>query len=317
MRNDPAARAAISTLHVSCDLILDLLRASQGPLNVIDTLIRAGVVQANIAAATGELDAQLLYGDLDAIPPDAMRRPVSISRLAQGLRLPFETVRRHVKSLCDRGFCEMHRRGVMVPAAYFEQQQSKVAVAAVNAMTAQTFHRLAAGGFFEARALPEPSGQPAMSPPRAVTRLVTDYSLRAAEMLREAWSDNLTALLLMQMMRMNATDGAAFDQPVTASRMAEEVDMKLETARRRLVRLAEVGLCKQTGDGYVVFEGTFAPFSSEALQTNEMNLWRLYRNCALVGAVEAWRAEGGPSTADAPDQADSAEGGRGLRESGS
>jgi len=53
-----------------------------------------------------------------SIPPDEARRPVSVYAISKQLMIPYETARRHVMSLADRGFCvRVGREGVIVPSA--------------------------------------------------------------------------------------------------------------------------------------------------------------------------------------------------------
>ena len=315
MNEHRAPPDSTASLHIACDLLLDLLRGSQGRLSAMDALIRAAVVQANIGAATDEPEAQLKYAGLEETPPDHLRRPVSVSRLAQSLRLPFETVRRRVKALCDEGFCEMRPAGVVVPTAYLELAESKAAVVAVDALCAHAYERLARAGFFEARPLPDPIVPPATSPPRAVTRLATDYALRLSHTLREAWGDYADALPMIQMMRSTTahigqddlrlaalleTPSGPQQRPVTASRLSADLDLKFETLRRRLIRLADAGLCVHARGGYLVSCAALGAFSGGLAQANDLDLWRLYRGCALLGAVAAWRPRPAAERAAAP-----------------
>jgi len=49
-------------------------------------------------------------------PPDSARRPISVTRLARSLGLPFETTRRYVNRLLESGICVRVKGGVLVPS---------------------------------------------------------------------------------------------------------------------------------------------------------------------------------------------------------
>ncbi|WP_139373843.1 hypothetical protein [Enhydrobacter aerosaccus] len=53
--------------------------------------------------------------------PDHLRRPVSVMAVANSLRLPYETTRRHAAALVDQGICvRVGGRGILVPAAFHQ-----------------------------------------------------------------------------------------------------------------------------------------------------------------------------------------------------
>jgi len=82
--------------------------------------IRLGIVaQTIIAANTAHLDMRggegWRYANLEDVPPDEVRRPIRIARLAESLGLPFETVRRYVRRLTADGSCVRVKGGLIVP----------------------------------------------------------------------------------------------------------------------------------------------------------------------------------------------------------
>ncbi len=75
------------------------------------TIMRAGVQHLNLNPGPGG------PGE-DGVYDDAMRRPVSVMSVANFLGLSYETTRRHVSVLIERGYCvRVGARGVMVPAS--------------------------------------------------------------------------------------------------------------------------------------------------------------------------------------------------------
>lgn len=87
---------------------------------VFDGNLLAGVVFLTIARA-GVQHLTLTPGPggpgPDGIYPDELRRPVSVMSVANFLGLSYETTRRHVSLLIERGYCvRVGARGVMAPA---------------------------------------------------------------------------------------------------------------------------------------------------------------------------------------------------------
>jgi DNA-binding Lrp family transcriptional regulator len=88
--------------------------------------IRAGIVaQTIVTANTAHLDAPKgegwRYAGVNETPPDEVRRPISVARLAESLGLPYETMRGQARRLIDRGVCVRVRGGLIVPRAVLEQ----------------------------------------------------------------------------------------------------------------------------------------------------------------------------------------------------
>jgi hypothetical protein len=79
------------------------------------------VLRAITAGNTGYLDQEPntfgQFASLEDIPPDDVRRPISISAVAGSLGLPYETTRRHVSKLVKTGQCVRVRGGVVAPSA--------------------------------------------------------------------------------------------------------------------------------------------------------------------------------------------------------
>ena len=97
--------------------------------------IRTGIIaQTIVTANTAHLDTRggegWRYAGIDETPPDEVRRPISIARLAESLGLPFETTRRHVQRLIDAGVCVRVEGGLIVPKAVLEQPDASQAALA-------------------------------------------------------------------------------------------------------------------------------------------------------------------------------------------
>lgn len=111
--------------RLSADYLLRALRL------LVDTYgdIRDGTLAHTIVTAnTSHLDARggegWRYAHVDQTPPDELRRPISIARLAESLGLPFETARRHVRRLTDSGVCVRVKGGLIVPQAVLDRPEA-------------------------------------------------------------------------------------------------------------------------------------------------------------------------------------------------
>lgn len=297
-----------AALVVGKDLLLDLIEATRGDLDAVDALIWVSIIQANVSPVMARSDLEATYADRP--PPDELRRPVSVAALAGATGLPFETVRRRVARLRDRGLCDVGPDGVLVRQRALETPQHAKVIVDNYHVLQNTFRRLEALGFFAGQAWPATSWRPGDPPPlRASVRHSADYCLRIVDQLRVRTGDVLNGLILLQLVR-ETTAGlgdsrARFAQgegpplapdavktPIGATAVAERLRVDRETVRRRLVALAAEGLVERRGQGYIVPVASLLRLKvPEMIETNETNLRRLYRGLAKVGAIEAWRTE--------------------------
>ena len=81
-------------------------------------LIMMAIVQANVRHITNDPQLGKKYGLMGTVPPDELRRPISINALSESLNIPYETTRRYVHRLLDMEWCvKVGGRGVVVPGA--------------------------------------------------------------------------------------------------------------------------------------------------------------------------------------------------------
>lgn len=66
--------------------------------------IWTGVARANLRTLMRDRAASWRYATEAEPPPDFLRQPISVRALSNELNLPFETTRRHVASMADRGW---------------------------------------------------------------------------------------------------------------------------------------------------------------------------------------------------------------------
>jgi DNA-binding Lrp family transcriptional regulator len=297
-----------AALNISRGALLTLWQGRDRSLDPMDALLVATIVQANVDVATAGLDEQVAFGALDRPPPDMARRRVSISRVADSLDLRFETVRRRINRLKEKGAVVSDAAGVIVPESYFHTPANAATVVAIDALAAQTYWRLADLGYFNDRPLPSPPYHPPEHPYRAVARHFMSYALRLGGEMRLLCVDYMNLLLVLNLSYLNTADlgdarspapeagGAplvadADKTPISIAALARDSGVPFETTRRRLAKLAEQDICRAVGGGYIVPAETLLRFAQTLAPVNEMNLTRLYRNCALVGAVEGWQAK--------------------------
>ena len=96
--------------RASIGFLLDTFAASRAGGDVVDPLILAVILEANIAPVTNDPQLAPKYAALDDPPPEDLRRAVSINAVAASLRLPYETVRRRVGRLAKLGACVITSR---------------------------------------------------------------------------------------------------------------------------------------------------------------------------------------------------------------
>jgi hypothetical protein len=84
--------------------------------DLVTALVFMAIISANVAHLNVDGPDGPLHADSDDVPPDALRKPVSVLALAGSLDLPYETTRRHVAKLLKSGQCERVSGGLIVPA---------------------------------------------------------------------------------------------------------------------------------------------------------------------------------------------------------
>jgi hypothetical protein len=137
-----------------------ILRAMQLLIEAYGEIRTGIIVQTIVTANTAHLDTRggegWRYCGLDETPPDEVRRPISIARLAESLDLPFETTRRHVQRLIETGVCVRVEGGVIVPRTVLDQPAAARAALA-NVGYVRKFVRDVQAAGLESRARPEPN----------------------------------------------------------------------------------------------------------------------------------------------------------------
>ena len=79
-------------------------------------LILTAMGAANVRRLPQRPELSMRHSAIHQALPDAMKAPISVSALAASLGLPYETVRRHVGKLHQRGMCVKVAGGWIVPS---------------------------------------------------------------------------------------------------------------------------------------------------------------------------------------------------------
>lgn len=289
--------------RLSLDYLVDSIELSRAGGHIVDRLLIAAILDANVAPVKQDVGLQFAYGALDDAPPEELRRPVSINAVAHSLRLPFETVRRRVARLARQGVLVVTPRGVLVSQARLESPAFK-ALSLARYQRLRRFYR----DLVDAQALPplptaaaDAAGgaateTPGESPPvRVANRLLAEYLMRCIEAVMSRVDHPVDGLLLLHMARANlppVEEATAPLAPVGTVALAERMALSSETVRRRLQALERAGLCARSRKGAVLGPAIVAdPAAATLLQENAGNVERLFTRLARLGVLAAWQAE--------------------------
>jgi len=294
-----AWRIAPTTL----EFILDIREISRNNRDIIDSLLFAAIMSANMAPVSRDASLQLTYARLDDPAPDEVRRPVSINAVAHSLRIPFETARRRVRRMAKAGALEITPRGVFVP-------NSAIGGPAFIAAIFKRHERLEL--FYEvlkgAGALPDAAGAPVAAAPgdppvRITNRAIWEYVLRTIDELIALTGDALSALILLNIIRQNiahlaraelaawASNPDAVAHPVRVAGLAQQLGLSPETSRRYTIALEAAGFCRRTRRGLVaVAPPAIRPALDRAALDNLANVQRMFARLAQLGALDHWDA---------------------------
>ncbi|MBX3479031.1 MAG: hypothetical protein KF842_01380 [Caulobacter sp.] len=89
--------------------------------DILDGLIMLSITDANTRHLNSEDDR---YNGARDVPPDDVRRPVSVYVVARELGMSYETTRRHVQRLIKAGLVERHETGVLIPERVFNAPET-------------------------------------------------------------------------------------------------------------------------------------------------------------------------------------------------
>lgn len=138
---DSEIAGARRAMRLSTSFVLESLRLLRKATGLEMT---TAVVFLQILDATSGLIEELSrregrFDEASDLPADELREPVSVYVIAHDLEMPYETARRHVQLLIEKGLCRrVGARGVIVPREALARPALLAAVAA-NAGNAARF----------------------------------------------------------------------------------------------------------------------------------------------------------------------------------
>lgn len=293
-------------MGLSLEYLLDTIAISRAGDDIVDVLLTAAIVDANLAPIAQDVSLDLSFAT--TAPPDELRRPVSVNALAQSIGLPFETVRRRVRRLTRRGACVMKPAGLIVPQAVLSTPAHEAMIAARYRRLELFYADLRAAGSFALLGAPgtaqdelPTSGGP---PLRLANRLLAQYLMRFVDGVMRRIGDPVTGLVLLEMARANTEHLVRPDlkaatpvldnqpRPVRIARLAERLGIPCETVRRRIARLAREGLCERSAQGYsVTGMGIARPDVPGLMAENAVSLRRLFARLGRLGVLAWWDRE--------------------------
>jgi DNA-binding transcriptional ArsR family regulator len=116
----PDQRRQVARLTTEYFLTQTRLLTAVVDADLVSALLFLAITHANVSHVTADPELDARFGRLEDIPPNEVRRSVSVYALAKSLSLPYETARRHAKKLLDAGLCERDPDGgLFVPASVF------------------------------------------------------------------------------------------------------------------------------------------------------------------------------------------------------
>lgn len=299
-------RLAWRAAPATAAFVLGVEAASRAARDIVDGLLLAAIQSANVSLISADPGLQVTYGAMGQSPPTELRRPVSISAVANSLRMPFETVRRRVQILVRLGALDVTPKGVLL---------SKLALMHPDLLAdGMDRHERLRTFYLDMKGLgilplEGPSAGPIprwTDPPVRITnRLIWDYILRIADAFGALVGDATNGVILLAMIRANtdgfaptslaawARDPLAVAIPVRNRRLAEEVNFSSETLRRYVIALEARGLCQRGRNGLVALApDTMRRALDGLVLENLANLQRLFARLRQYGVLAEWDAPG-------------------------
>lgn len=271
---------------------------------MLDALLFAAVIEANVNRLNRDAALQAAHARLDSAPPDALRRPVSINALATSLRIPFETVRRHINQLLRQGLLASASNGVYVPTEVVTAPPFVAAMRGRYERVFRFYEDLRTADLVEPLpCAPLPVDHPD-APVRAVGRILSDYFFRTLDILHRQAPDVLTAMVLLDVIRTGSEHVSPAQEavairagwipeaertPVRVAQVARRLSIPYETTRRHVGWLVDRGFCRREGGGVLLSPDYLqAPTLFSIATDNLINARRMYRQiAALQGGLDA------------------------------
>ncbi|MGA0606554.1 hypothetical protein ACO2Q0_11180 [Phenylobacterium sp. VNQ135] len=273
----------------------------------LDRMILAVILQANNAPIAAQADLQLRYATLAEPAPDALRRPITIHAVAVSLGLSFESVRRRVHGLVERGACVLSPAGLTVPAEVVASPPFQAAAGEAYTRLQACYAALKRLGVLDDLPASTAWIEDDVAPVRAALRIGLAYLLRVSDAARAGFGDVVTCLILFEIVRWNtehldAEEGVGLEpgmlsdshrRPVTIAGLARRLGFAAETTRRHVLALTEAGVLQRVRGGLIVPAHQLAsPAVARFCLDNLRDARRMFAALSTLGVLDVWRRAG-------------------------
>lgn len=260
-------RRVVCRLGVDYQLAVARLLVGALGLDMMSILTLLAIVRANMREMARDRDAIRPYAGLNVIPPDELRRPVSVYAIAKELRAPYETVRRHVTRLKEEGHCEISDQGVIIPgrelarASWMQVTEENWRAATHFVDEAATFGVVAHG--------------PAVDAPadvrRHVARISVEFFLKGLSLMAQGDRLDVMSVLVLRAIAFANVEHLAHDpskgltfagladipqdserRPVSVYAVAKSLMLPYETTRRTVLKLLNRGMVERRSESGLV-----------------------------------------------------------------
>lgn len=269
-REAPKAALRRQALILGATYLLQAARLAAAAIDrdLIQTLLFLAISRANVAGITEAPEAGTRFAGLTSIPPDTMRLPISVYALSRDLRLPKDTIRRHVGKLKADGLCIEVNAGLIIPGSVLARPNYLMAIDQNWSLTRDFVDHLARYGILT----PAQSDVQHGDVRRQTVRISVDYFVDGLNLLARLGGGNLRAALVLcavsaydrerhspddtlgqTMMRMGDIALDYLQEPIRIRTISALLLLPVETARRHLKELAQRGLVeRRAGEGFAI-----------------------------------------------------------------
>lgn len=236
--------------------------------DLVTALVFLGVSRANVRALRAEPALEAAYSARGAVPPEDLRRPVSVYAVAKDLGLPYETVRRHAGKLREAGMLEADGRGLWAPNRVHATGRLQEALEENWEMSRRFLRDAITIGIVPA---PAPATLPQADVSRRAVRLALEFFLDSLGLMaRTVNLDPLSIMIGLAVARANmeyfAADRATSEayagleaippdtvrRPVSVYAVSRSLGLPYETTRRYARRLTKDGWLERREDGGLI-----------------------------------------------------------------
>jgi hypothetical protein len=241
--------------------------------NFVTALIFLAITRANVAGITNSRMVAMRHLGVDEIPSDSHRLPVTIYALARDLRMPYETVRRHVAKLKAADICISLADGVIIPSEAFRSPIARAGAVRAGQSVSDFVNAAARSGITAHGRYQAVANDVTLQ----VARLSTDYFVDGVgSIARNLDLDVLSVLVMMTPALMNVeaitrdpelsrayggladVPADALRAPVSVYAVSKHLMLPYETTRRIALGLVERDLLARDQAGGLTMPATAA-----------------------------------------------------------